>query len=273
VERESGQGFLSIGKVESATSKKVVISELPLGRWTNDYKAFLGKMCEKGEIQSFVENHTTTSVSFTVNVEATQLSKMREKGLEEVFKLVTNLSTSNMHAFGADNTIVKFTTAEEIAEAYFPTRYNLYIDRKSVLQSEMSFSAAVMMNKARFIQSVVDGEVDLIRQRQTKEQTVRRLAELGFDDSNRLKSIRQDNALYKKRASRLIDESLVDGEGNELGQYDYLLNMPISSLTAEKIAELHRSVKKTETNLDELKKTTPEDLWIKDLNQLEKHLN
>lgn len=273
VERESGQGFLSIGKIESTTSKKVVISELPLGRWTNDYKAFLGKMREKGEIQSFVENHTTTSVSFTVNVEATQLSKMREKGLEEVFKLVTNLSTSNMHAFGADNTIVKFTTAEEIAEAYFPTRYNLYIDRKSVLQSEMSFSAAVMMNKARFIQSVVDGEVDLIRQRQTKEQTVRRLAELGFDDSNRLKSIRQDNALYKKRASRLIDESLVEGEGNELGQYDYLLNMPISSLTAEKIAELHRSVKKTETNLDELKKTTPEDLWRKDLDQLEKHLN
>ena len=50
--------------------------------------------------------------------------------------------------------------------------------------------------------------------------------------------------------------------------YDYLLKMPIYSLTTEKIKELNELYKKTEISLKELSNSTIEDIWIKDLEEL-----
>jgi DNA topoisomerase-2 len=131
----------------------------------------------------------------------------------------------------------------------------------------------MMRNKARFIQAVADGEIELVRQRQTKEETIARLVELGFDNSTTLKTIRRDNALYKKRELLKTPEELADDDAvEEEGHYDYLLNMPLSSLNAEKIQELHRDAEKNESQNEELKKTSPEDLWRNDLDRLEAHL-
>ena len=270
--REDGKGFSSLGKAKKKSATSVLISELPIGRWTNDYKDVLLKMRDKGEIQSFLENHTTEAVSFTVSTKTVQLARMLQSGLEKVFKLESSLPTTNMNAFDTDNTIVKFNTAEEIADAYFPTRYNLYVDRKSVLQSEMNYNATMMRNKARFIQAVADGEIDLVRQSQTKEETVGKLVELGFDDSSTLATIRRDNALRNKESTEPNEELIAEVESDEQGHYDYLLNMPISSLNAGKIQELHRDAEKNENQLDELRKTSPEDLWRNDLDRLEAHL-
>lgn len=222
-------------------------------------------MRDKGEILSFVENHTTTKVSFTVSMKGVQLNRMLKSGLEKVFKLESTLLTTNMNAFDADNNIVKYQTAEDIANDFFPTRYKLYVDRKSVMQSEMNYNATMMRNKARFIQAVADGEIDLVRQRQTREETITRLVELGFMDSQALKSLRQDNVLHQV-------EALEDEEDIGRDDYDYLLNMPIASLTAEKVQELHRDADKNDSQLEELKKTSPEDMWRSDLDLLEARL-
>lgn len=272
VNREDGAGFSCIGKIEMINDKSIRISELPLGRWTNNYKADLLKMQEKDEILSFIEDHTTTTVSFTVSVNASQMQKLQKPNLETSFRLVSSLPTSNMNAYDTTNRIVRFESAEKIADAFFPTRYALYIDRKSVLQSEMQYNAAVMKNKSRFIQAVADGQINLARQIQTREQTISRLVELGFDDSRRLTSIRQDNALYKKRNTVLVDESVVDGDEAHKCQFDYLLNMPLSSLNSEKITALHHDTEKTELELTRLTNTSPEDLWRRDLDRLEAHL-
>ena len=46
-----------------------MISELPIGKWTQDYKNWLCEMIQEGKlVSSFKENHTDTEVSFTVNV-------------------------------------------------------------------------------------------------------------------------------------------------------------------------------------------------------------
>ena len=88
VAKGDGRGYDSIGKIEKATSSSVVISELPIGKWTNDYKDHLLRMRDKGTIQNILEDHTTTSVAFTVGMRSAQFSRVGSRStLHKHFKL------------------------------------------------------------------------------------------------------------------------------------------------------------------------------------------
>lgn len=270
---EKGTGYVSIGKAEPASRKSVVISELPVGRWTNDYKAHLLKMRDKGEIHSFVENHTTTEVSFHVQLKVVQLKRMMRSGLEKAFKLSSNLSTTNMNAFDADQSIQKFQSASEIADCYFPVRLALYHDRKSVLESEMNHQATVLKNKSRFIEAVSSGQIDLVGGKKSKEETVGTLRELEFASAAELRDIKNDNVLAERRKAEGTDEEYLESDKDPINSdYDYLLNMPLSSLTTERIIDLQKEAQKTEDELSNIRNQTPEDLWRADLDKLEPHL-
>lgn len=269
---DNGTGYVSVGKAEQASSKCILITELPVGRWTNDYKAHLLNMRDKGLIQSFVENHTTTEVSFTVNVKSMQLNRMLKSGLHKSFSLEKNLATTNMNAFGADQSIVKFANASEIADAYFPTRLALYHDRKSVLESEMNHAATMLRNKARFIGAVANGQIDLIGGKKTKAETVKGLRELGFASAPELQDIKHANVLAETRKSEYQLDEQIRSTKDTINDFDYLLNMPLSSLTTDKINDLQSEAGKTEIELSDIQKLTPKDLWRSDLDKLEPHL-
>ena len=61
-------------------------------------------------IKDFKENHTDTTVLFTITVPPEKLSEiMNEKGgLQKKFKLDTSVSTTNMHMFDNNGIIKKF---------------------------------------------------------------------------------------------------------------------------------------------------------------------
>lgn len=270
-EKDDGSGYITRGNTEVSSKKSLTISELPVGRWTNDYKAHLLRMCGKAEIQSFVENHTTTSVSFTVNANSASLARMVKSGAHKKFKLETSLPKTNMHAFDANNTIQKFRSAQDIADCYFPTRLALYHDRKSVLESEMDYSATMLRSKARFVTAVTDGRIELVRGTKTKEETVAALEELAFPTSSQLREIRSSNSLASRRKDTSDNSEAVNTQ-RTTKEFDYLLNMPLSSLTADKIQDLHREAAKTEKDLTETRNTSPEDLWRADLDNLAPHI-
>lgn len=53
--------------------------------------------------------------------------------------------------------------------------------------------------------------------------------------------------------------------GIKVGDYDYLLSMPIGTLTFEKVEQLQAQLNQMENEVEELKKATPKSLWEKDL--------
>jgi DNA topoisomerase II len=282
--RDDGKGYLSIGSIKEKDSTTLSISELPLGFWTNTYKKTLIAMRQQDKIVSFVENHTTTSVSFEITCNEAQMKEMTTEKLEKRFKLTSNLSTTNMHAFDASNAIIKFRTAEEIADSFFPIRHKLYVERKSVLLSKMRYTAAIIKNKSRFIEMVSNGSIDLVKQK--KKDTIKDLVDQGFDDMKTLKSILDENLVHERRSkaskhfeddnlenSKSIERNEDDGDSDLQSCYDYLLNMPLSFLNVEKINELLEKSKKAEVELQELINLSPEDLWRMDLDRLEAHLN
>jgi len=73
-ESESRCGmFVSCGVVKKLTTSTVEISELPIGKWTNDYKLTLIKMQERNEIKSFVDNSSTNKPNFIVKISKEKL--------------------------------------------------------------------------------------------------------------------------------------------------------------------------------------------------------
>lgn len=278
--KDDGQGYASFGRVHELNSKTVLIDELPIGVWTSKYKAHLLKLQAKGTITDFLEDHTTTKVSFKVRLKAAELARMKKRGLEKSFKLESSLALTNMNAFDHNGQIQKFDTPEGIAEAYFPIRQSLYEDRKSVLQSTMEYSASKQRNKARFIELVSNGQIDLMggvgnrRQPLSKEETSQLLKENSFQTSQQLEALRHNNTVHRKYQNSVSeDEEDNFDELEKEDDFDYLLQMPLSSLTQERIESLQKDATKTEAELNSIRSTQPEELWLSDLDQLAKHIH
>jgi len=276
VAKEDGRGYDSIGKIERASSGSVIISELPISKWTNDYKAHLLRMRDRGQIQNIIEDHTTTSVAFTVGMKSVQINRTKSS-LAKYFGLESKMLLTNMHAFDGDNAIQRYDSAESIADAYFPTRLQMYRNRKSLLEATLNHSSAVMQNKANFIAAVTEGNVDIVRGQRSKAETIELLRSLGFASSSELDALKSASLLgVKSVATRAADSS---SDGGETGagakpdkEFDYLMNMPLASLTKEKIQDLREDAKKARKELETIKLASPEDLWRADLDKLEQHL-
>jgi DNA topoisomerase-2 len=271
---DDGKGYRSCGIIKTVDDKTVQIDELPVGVWTDTYKAHLLRMQSNGVVSDFTENHTTTKVSFTVRLTPSQLKRMETTGLTTAFRLRSNHLLTNMNAFDEFGQIQKFSSAEAIADAHFPIRLSLYHDRKSVLQSKMEYIAAKQRNKARFIQMVSDGEFGLIGGNVSRHEASQMLFDRGFNTAADLEAIRSSNSLSErlKELEIIPEEEDNPGHGETESDYDYLLQMPLSSLTREKIESLMKEAEKIEDELKTVRATEPEELWMNDLDKLAKHL-
>ena len=278
--RSSDDGFTTIGRATKLNKTTILIDELPLRCWTSNYKSFLVDLQQKGAISNFFEGHTTTKVSFTVTVKTSQMMKLERTGFISAFKLQTSLLTSNMHAFDSHSIIRKYHSPEEIANDFFDVRMKVYEDRKSVMESEMQYLALLARNKAKFIQAVTSNSIDLLSGTKSKQETIQKMEELGFSSNTDLKSIRNDNEPFRRNKQPIVtvDESSAEVNANEISddggqnEYDYLLNMPLSSLTAEKVLGLHEEAVLKDQELEITRATSPSDLWRQDLDKLEPQL-
>lgn len=264
--------YTSEGVFAVTSKSSVSITELPIGVWTNDYKNTLISMMKKGEIMSFTENHTTTSVSFDVKLNMSKLQRFLKGDFHSKFKLRNNLSTRNMHAFTTKSKIARYTKPQEIADVFFPIRLALYADRKSVLESNMEHSATLLRSKARFIKAVAANDIDLLHGQKSKEATNAMLEDMDFSKSSELSAIKRNNTVAKRRSVFDSSTDVLMTEEDRAKEYDYLLSMPLSSLTSEKISALNEEASNTETKLANIKNTTASDLWREDLEKLEPHL-
>ncbi|KAL3915219.1 MAG: hypothetical protein SGILL_005751 [Bacillariaceae sp.] len=265
------KGYTSYGRIKVLNKKTVLIDELPIGVWTSSYKAHLLKMQSKGIIMDFKEDHTTTKVSFRVRMKPAQLSRMQKRGLEKSFRLQSNLQTTNMNLFDKDGIIQKHATPEGIADEYYPTRLSLYHDRKSVLMSEMKYATSMMQNKARFIEMVSDGQIELVGGRMSKDQTNALLKQHDFKTMEELNTLRRDNSLHwnEGKDDGSDDDAIVEEHAAAASSpFDYLLKMPLSSLTSERIANLTSEASRQKTELKNVMSTEPEEIWMMELDRL-----
>ncbi|RXW18452.1 hypothetical protein EST38_g7420 [Candolleomyces aberdarensis] len=289
----TGKGkYEIVGTVKKTSDTTVEISELPVHKWTQSFKAELESMItgdkptkeknkdddkenepetkkEKAKvkeplIKDFKEHHDNLHVLFEVIMESKQLEAAEKTGLIEFFGLSSKLSTTNMMLFDFEGKIKKYDSPEEVIEEFYPIRLAYYQKRKDFLAGEIETALNKLQNQIRFIQMIVEKKLNVSNRK--KADIVADLRRLEFTPFPKVTKAKTANA---EDAEEEEEEEEDDGDNpsGAVTDYDYLLGMPIYSLTREKIERLNQQAREREEELLVLLKKSPKDLWNTDLDR------
>jgi DNA gyrase/topoisomerase IV subunit B len=245
--------YLIKGKYERLGDDKIRITELPVGTWTMPYTTFLEGLLDGGvdkagkkilpTIKDFTSTSTEVAVDFTVVFPKDKLRELEESidtngcnGVMKTLKLFTTVSTTNMHMFNSECKLHKYGSVEEIIDDFYGVRMTLYQKRKDYLVAAMSNKLVKLSNRARYIQEVLKGAIDL--RKKTGQQVTDLLTSMNFVP--------------------------IDGD------FKYLIKMPMDSVTEENVANIMKEKADTEEELALLRATTLETMWLGELSNLEK---
>lgn len=264
-----GKGtYVSSGVAKQVDETTIEVSELPFGRWTNNYKEVLCGMVREEKLKSFKEYHTSDKVRFVLKTPSTSataaLTYEGNSSLLKELKLQTKISLDNMHAFDANGSLVKYVSAEEVVDAHFKERFNGYEQRKEREERRFTADELVSRKKSEFIQHILRGEISLLRPSGgsgvSEQGLVETLEKRGFPSSTDIHDIREGTSSTKKK------KGVKTYAGR--GDYSYLVDMPIQSLTEGRSVALQQAAEVAKTRLVEMRARSAEDLWRADLTAL-----
>ena len=215
------EGKFEISKTEN---NLIIITELPVGTWTEDYKQFLEKLEEEDKIVFFRNNSTETSVNFEV-----KLKPDFPNDLQKFLKLTTNINAQNMNLFDENGVIVKMNSAEEILWRFFTIRSEYFQKRKNYLLKKYNLELNILKSKYEFIRQIIENELLVFRRK--KNQIIEDITSNKFP-------------FYK---------------GNN---YEYLLELNVYNFTEEKLVQLEENVKSKEEQIGALETKSIKDFWF-----------
>ena len=201
-----------------------VVTELPPGTWTADYREWLEKELAEGRIKDF----TDTSTDQQINI--------RIKGIDEkalVKSLTEKVRTTNMHAFNSKGVITKYETLTDILCEFWTVRINLYETRRAYQIKTLNEKLPYHKNVVRFIRDQIQDEPKVVLKKKTLDECNKILAEHEYQH---------------------ID-----------GSYEYIMRLPVSAFTAEKVAKHEKDMEDLLAEIARLEATNAEKMWLADL--------
>jgi DNA topoisomerase-2 len=162
--------------VYTLEGQKLVVSELPVGVWTNTFKEHLEHLITTGIVQSYVNKSTDETVWFEIQLLKTDIP------IEKTFKLQNTISLGNMHAY-KDKVIHKFDSVAEILEYFYQQRMEKYVARKIHVLEQLKDKMDVLDEKIRFIELVLKYPEIVFRQTRKYIQTELEKREFKHIDS------------------------------------------------------------------------------------------
>ncbi|CDK25475.1 unnamed protein product [Kuraishia capsulata CBS 1993] len=262
------------GKIEQIDESTVEISELPIKMWTVTMKEYLlqglaGTEKQKPWIKDMQEQHGV-GIKFVITLTQEEMAKSLAMGLKERFKLVTSLSTANMVAFDANGRIKKYNDVKDILKDYYNVRLHFYQLRKDHMVEQFSNQLEKLSAQARFIKLIIDRE--LVVSNKKKKDLVAELQSLKFPSFDKngapVKAISRDDSESDEEDIVDADTSIIHKAVTASSSYDYLLGLPIWSLTRERYEKLLAQKIEKENELTTLLALSAKDLWKVDLHDL-----
>ena len=275
IRRVGDTKYLFKGCYTILDEKRIRITELPIGTWTEDYKKFLEHLIEPPAaskdkdksspassapiVKEYNDMSTDTRVDITITMAPNIIKTYSEKAtefecnlLEKSLGLYTTQSTTNMNMFDANEKLKKYSSAEEIIDDYYGIRLEYYEKRKQYILNALKRELLVLSNRARYITELLDDTIDL--RRKTNKMLTALLKERKYD-----LYVAGNDDKDKDNGSDTDDEN----------GYKYLLKLPMDSVSEENVARLLSEKTKKEKELSELGSKSLEQLWQNDLEELE----
>ena len=249
-EKTDDKKYIVKGVYEKITDKKIKIKELPIGYWTDDFKQHIENLMEvdKNKKQkTFIKDYNDMSTDRVVDFEIVLNEPIDESkdssnvynNFEKSMKLYSTLSTNNMHLFNHEAKLTKYSDVKEIIDSYFPIRLEYYQKRKDHQITTLEEDLNLLQNKSKFIMENIKGTIDLRNKKKTV--VIDMLTEKEYDK--------------------------LDGEKYD-PDYKYLLKMPMDSLTEENFNKMCQDKDNKITELEKLKSTAIEHMWLSELEEL-----
>lgn len=221
---ETGQ-VVTYGVLEIVNSTTIKISELPIGRFVDDYKEVLNKLEEEGIIKDYDDASTENAFSFTVTCPRTTTS-MDIMDLYVKFRLITR-DTENFTIWQPDGTLSRLNCAEDIVRLFVAWRVGYYEVRRQKLIADTTEDIRYASEVIRFIKYFMS---------HTKV----------FRDTTR-----------KDLIQVMLDNNFID--------YERLLAMPIWSLTHDRIADMNQKLEDSTTKLTTLESDDATSMYRREL--------
>jgi DNA topoisomerase II len=294
IRKISANRWITKGRYRVIDDSTIEITELPIGYCTQDFKELLDTYEKgyKGDIPTTNNNNNNTSkkkinttsakkpkwaeladndgkliksfkndssdsvINFTLKFEPKVLIKLLSgvdktglSELEKIFQLTTTISCGNtMNLYDENNKLKNFKSPEEILKYYYDKRIEYYELRRQNLIKNLEQDLLMLSTRARFILDVIE---DTIKVRNIPEAEI-------------IKQLKQHK--YSIIINNVLTEyNKLTPEHIQNGSYDFLITMPIRSMTKEKVEELLKDKEKRSTELEILKIKTNKDIWEEDL--------
>lgn len=225
------------GSYEVLNTTTVKVTEIPPNFTYEKYEGHLNNLVEKRIIVDY-EDNSSDKIEYILKFQRAVLKEYITKGKLESLLKINSQETENLTTIDENGDLKIFDKVEDIVKHFVCIRLGYYDKRKAYLLDKLNRELLIISNKARFIN-------DIIKQK------------LKVNNVPRKNII-----LYLETA----DYDQVDGS------YNYLLNMPIYSLTKERYEELLLQERQKESEIKIIEGTDPKHMYIKDLEELKKNL-
>lgn len=236
-DKDNPNKWVAVGIYKVVNTTTVRVTELPPSMTFEKYEEYLDSLIEKKIIVDY-DNNSSTDVDYALKFTRSGLKETIDaKRLEQLLKIKSS-ETENLTTLDEHGHLKIFACVEDLVKYFVEFRMGWYAKRKEWLINKLQGEIRVLDNKARFVKAIVDKKLKVANV--PRADIVAWLGNNKFDKSN--------------------------------GSYDYLISMPIYSLTKEKYEEL---LKRLDAAQCELQKTTaaePKDMYLCDLRDLRKKL-
>jgi len=222
------------GSFERVNTSTVKITELPPSMTYEKYEEHLDKLCDNKDIVSYDDN-CKDNIDYIIKFNRSSLAELDDTQLRKLLKLEESSTEifSTLDEFGK---LKIFETSEEIVEYFVNFRLTYYHTRKEFLLEKLNRELKILSNRGRFIKAILDEKLKI--NNVVKLEIINQIEKLGLEQ---------------------IDDS-----------YDYLLRMPIYSLTKELFDKLKADFTSKKEEIRILEGTDPKDMYREDLADLKK---
>jgi DNA topoisomerase-2 len=231
---DNNKRWIIRGKYEKLNTSTVKITELPPSMTYEKYEEILDKLVESKEIVSYDDN-CKDNVDYVVKFTRSDLEKYDNDKLFKLLKLEES-STEIYSTLDEAGKLKIFESTSDIIQYFVDFRMTYYYKRKDFILDKLNNDLKVLSNRGRFIKSILDEKIKV--NNVDKQQIISQIESLGLEK---------------------IEDS-----------YDYLLRMPIYSLTKELFEKLKEDFKLKKEEIEKLKLTNPKDMYLIDLSDLKK---
>ena len=233
-DQENKKKWIIKGKLQKINTSTVKITELPPSMTYEKYENILDKLLDNKLIINYDDN-CKDNVDYTIKFTRSDLEKLNDDELFKLLKLEES-STEIYSTLDENGKLKIFDNIPDIIEYFINFRLNYYYKRKQFLSDKMNRDLKILSNRGRFIKAIIDNKLKV--NNVEKYKIIEGIESISLDK---------------------IDDS-----------YDYLLRMPIYSLTKEMYDRLKEDFKMKKEEIAKLEETDPKDMYLCDLLELKK---